>query len=301
MTTPAPPPRPRPEERALVELEEQTSNTVRDLVAAAIAAGLTAAALAALRDAVTGVVRDAVRRAVRLGIAMAVRVGRAGRGRARRRRPTRRPLRVPPTARLEAAAAREIQEAVTQIREDARTASEREISQRAAARLGAIAATAVNQAASAGVDATAQRIGADGIMWIAERDACLTCTALSGHIVKPGERFPTHRTYGDKPLIWRGFTGRPPRHPHCRCRVRPVWGDAQGAAAALRREARRSVVRGFSLPSESEAARLRAAARLLRRGAGLPQTVEEYGWEAVRQGRFPRGRAVPTGAGRRPR
>jgi len=138
-------------------------------------------------------------------------------------------------------------------------------------------------------------------MWVAERDGCLTCTALSGQIVKVGQRFPQNRTFGDKPLLWRGFTGRPPRHPNCRCRVRPVWGDGQGAAVALRREARRSVVRGFSLPSESEAARLRAADRLLRRGAGLPPTVEDYGREAVRQGRFPRGRAVPTGAGRRRR
>jgi len=211
---------------------------------------------------------------------------------------------MPQTTVLEVRAAREIRAVLDQgaavVRSAPNEQAARDAGERVASRLSAVAATAVNQAASMGVDAVARQSGADGIMWIAERDACLTCTALSGQIVRVGERFPANRTFGDKPLLWHGFTGRPPRHPSCRCRCRPVWGDAQGAAEALRREARRSVVRGFSLPSESQAARLRAADRLLRRGAGLPKTVEAYGRDAVRAGRFPRGRAVPTGAGRRP-
>lgn len=319
MTTPAPPQEP-PAEQALVALEEQTSHTVRNLVFAAVAAGVTAAALLAARDAVTRTVRAAVRRAVRLGAQAAAVAARAvptrGRRRARpvpaarRRRAVRRGagaagVRLPPATVLEGRAVREIGEAFEQGAAAVRSAPDqkraRVVAERVASRLEAVTATAVNQAASAGVDAVARQAGADGVMWVAERDGCLTCAALSGRIVRVGERFPQNRTFGDKPLLWRGFTGRPPRHPNCRCRVRPVWGDGQGAAAALRREARRSVVRGFSLPSESAAARLRAADRLLRRGAGLPPTVEDYGREAVRQGRFPRGRAVPTGAGRRRR
>lgn len=319
MTTPPEQPPQPPEEQALVALEEQASHTVRHLVEAAIAAGITAAALLALRDAVTSVVRAAVRRAVRLGAALGARGARLARPRGRgprarvaaRRRPqgarrARRPVppRMPQTTVLETRADREIRVVLDQgaaaVRSAPNQQAAREVGERVASRLSAVAATAVNQAASMGVDAIARQTGADGVMWVAERDACLTCTALSGQIVRVGERFPVNRTFGDKPLLWRGFTGRPPRHPHCRCRVRAVWGDAQGAADALRREARRSVVRGFSLLSESQAARLRAADRLLRRGAGLPKTVEEYGRDAVRAGRFPRGRAVPTGAGRRP-
>jgi len=62
---------------------------------------------------------------------------------------------------------------------------------------------------------------------------------------------------------------------------------------ALKREARRSVARGFSLPSESEAQRLAATDRLLREGAGLPKTVEAAARRAVDRGGYPRGRKVP--------
>lgn len=303
MTTPAEP----PQERELVALEEQTSARVRRVVEAALAAGVTAAALKAAGDAVVAVVLAAVRRAVRLGarvaeLAAAVR----GRGQRPRRggpRARGRAVRPPSTAAPEARAARQVREVVDQAAAAVQRAPDQETArgeaERMTRRLEGVAATAVNQAASAGVDAAARQLGADGIMWVAERDGCLTCQALSGHIVAVGKPFPQKATFGDRPLRWRKFNGRPPRHPHCRCRARPVWGDGQGAAAALQREARRSVVRGFSMPSESQAARLRAADRLLRRGSGLPKTVEAYGREAVRRGRFPRGRDVPSGAGRR--
>lgn len=162
---------------------------------------------------------------------------------------------------------------------------------------GRLAADAVNDAAAAGTMEEARRLGARAVMWVAERDACLHCLALSGVEVRVGGRFRPSLMFADKPLKWRGFNGRPPRHPNCRCRVRPVFGDSSAQREALLREARRSVVRGFSLPSESQAARLRAADRLLRRGAGLPRSVEEYGREAVAAGRFPRGRDLPGGGG----
>lgn len=157
------------------------------------------------------------------------------------------------------------------------------------ARLGT---STVNQAAAAGSEQAAALLGAPGVVWVAERDACVHCLGLAGRVSATG-RFDGAHTFGDKPLAWRGFTGRPPRHPNCRCRVIPWAGENDLVPAALRREAERSIVRGWSLPSESEAARLRAAERLLRRGTGLPRSVARYGRDAVRAGRFPRGRDVP--------
>ncbi|WP_344951421.1 hypothetical protein, partial [Actinomadura miaoliensis] len=163
------------------------------------------------------------------------------------------------------------------------------------AQLRATGTTAVNQAAAAGSAAAATQLGARQLLWVAERDACLTCIALAGEIAPIDTGFSPDITYGDRPLRWNDFSGRPPRHPHCRCHIVPYLGGAQDQAAAdaLQREARRSVVRGWSLPSESEAARIRAADRLLRRGVGLPVSVERYGHQAVAAGRFPRGRALP--------
>lgn len=86
---------------------------------------------------------------------------------------------------------------------------------------------------------------------------------------------------------------------NCRCRVVP-WKDEWAASGvppmpdALRREARRSIARGWSLPTESGAARIRAARELLRTGAGLPRSVEEFAALAVHAGHFAN-RTVPTG------
>ena len=55
---------------------------------------------------------------------------------------------------------------------------------------------------------------------------------------------------------------------------------------SLAREARRSVVKGWALASESQTARRRAAEQLLASGAGLPTTVEERAARAVRSGKF---------------
>jgi hypothetical protein len=288
---------PTGDDQAIVDLEEQTTARVRHAVEAALAAGLTAAAIVAAGTAVLAIVRAAVRRAVQVGAATVARVAPRRRGRRRAR-----PRAVQVSPRLEGVLTRQIRDAVERAVAGLRGMAGEEAARERAAQLGrrlaGIAATTVNQAAAAGVDAAARQAGADGIMWVAERNACLHCTALSGRIVPVGRPFPWRATYADRPLRWAGFDGRPPRHPFCRCRVRAVWGDAQGVAAALQREARRSVVRGFSLPSESQAARLRAAGRLLRRGANLPGDVEAYGRAAVRRSRFPRGRDVPR-AGRR--
>lgn len=156
----------------------------------------------------------------------------------------------------------------------------------------------VNRSAATGVAATAAAAGAERL-WIPERDACLHCTAYAGQTAPTGRPFAGGLTFSKKPLS-RAPVPNPPLHPNCRCRIalyRPEWSRAGAVSIpdALKREARRSVARGFSLPSESESARINAAERLLRSGAGLPKTVEERARRDVERGEFRRGRSVPNG------
>lgn len=149
---------------------------------------------------------------------------------------------------------------------------------------------------AAGVAAETRQVAEDptvdmqpGLLWIAERDGCLHCLALAGHVIAAGDLFPDV-TFGDKPLG--GRVPYPPRHPFCRCRVRPYTGptasrdlSADDPASALAREARRSVLRGWSA-SDSETARLRAADRLVQAGADLPRSVVDRAVRNIREGRF---------------
>lgn len=76
---------------------------------------------------------------------------------------------------------------------------------------------------------------------------------------------------------------------NCRCEVEPL--RSQEYADALRREADRSVLRGFSLESESMKTRIEAAEDLLDRDPDAPRSVIEFARDAVDEGRFPtRGR-----------
>lgn len=136
-----------------------------------------------------------------------------------------------------------------------------------------------------------------GRMWVSERDACLHCVAYSGVVAELGQHFPSDLTFAAKPLKpWHGTLDQPPLHPHCRCRITPWLGSDTdfSLSDALKREAKRSVLKGWSLPSESENARLQAADRLLQQGANLPKSVEQTARRAVRQGHF-RTRTVPNG------
>lgn len=143
---------------------------------------------------------------------------------------------------------------------------------------------AANRAVNAGARSVAEAVGYR-LMWVAERDACLHCLAYSGRVEEPGDLFPGELTFADRPISLPAVP-YPPRHPFCRCRVVPYNGPTSaGAADALQREARRSVLRGDS-GFASEPARLRAADRLLERGAELPATVESRAAAAVRRGRF---------------
>lgn len=165
-------------------------------------------------------------------------------------------------------------------------------------------ATRVDRAATyAVVDANTQAFvdvqrTVDGFarVWHAERDACVACLAYAGRYVSsPDDSFPPGLTYGDRPLQPLGDIAGPPLHPGCRCTLSLVHVEAVvDLSVALQREAQRSVLRGWSLPSESDAVRLRAAEALLKAGTSLPKSVQEYARRAVRDGRFGRGRDQPA-------
>jgi hypothetical protein len=149
-----------------------------------------------------------------------------------------------------------------------------------------------HSAISAGTRAVAEETGAQ-ITWVAERDACLVCLALSGIVVEPGEEFPADATFGPKPMPLFPIDHPtpllgPPRHGHCRCSLRLVRPDDRAShdlPAALKREAQRSVLRGFSNYA-SKPIRLRAADQLLEHPTLLPKTVEARARHDVNRGAF---------------
>lgn len=170
---------------------------------------------------------------------------------------------------------------------------------RAASDMQAAVVQVVNGAANTGIGAVADDLGAQRL-WIAEPDACLTCTGMAGRLADPGDVFdPAHAAaYTPKPRIWPpGPIDAPPIHPHCRCRITVWLGSAAGGTdlpAALRREAQRAVLKGWSLLSESGPARVDAAQQLLARGVNAPASVKAFARAAVRRGQFT-SRTVPTG------
>jgi len=141
---------------------------------------------------------------------------------------------------------------------------------------------AVNQAGNEGSTAIADAAGIPTV-WVAEFNACRHCLAYSGRVTSPGKKFPGGLTYGSKGLNT-GPLKHPPLHPHCRCTVEPL--RSKEYASALRREADRSVLRGFSLESESMGVRIDAAQRLLGRNPDAPKTVVQYAERAVKRGKF---------------
>lgn len=131
-------------------------------------------------------------------------------------------------------------------------------------------------------------------LWVPERDACRHCLAYAGEFEKLNEGFAEGLTFGDKPLTPSAWGGgqirKPPIHPHCRCDIVP-YDSARDIgpvtqAEALKREAQRSILRGWALDSESQPARLRAAERLLRADPAMPATVKDIARRALRRGGF---------------
>lgn len=142
--------------------------------------------------------------------------------------------------------------------------------------------TLVNHAGNAGTTAAADAVGLSTV-WIAETNACVECLAYSGRIARPGKAFPGGLTYGAKSYNTNPVDA-PPRHPRCRCTVEPLV--SREYADALRREADRSVLRGFSLESEPMRVRVAAAERLLARGVDAPKSVKAYAAKAIKAGEF---------------
>lgn len=126
------------------------------------------------------------------------------------------------------------------------------------------------------------RIAKMPMVWVAERDACVRCLAHSGHVVQVGGKFPAGLSFG--PYTYDDAVKTPPLHPHCRCHMEVLNDPAY--AEALQREARRSVLRGYSLESESMGVRIKAAKKLLDDGVDAPKTVQAHAGAAVKRGKF---------------
>lgn len=95
------------------------------------------------------------------------------------------------------------------------------------------ARTITNDELNRGIASVADSLGAR-LLWVAERDGCRHCAALSGRFANKDGEFDWHLTFGKKayepPEI--PFTG-PPRHENCRCRVTPYIGHDTEAALAV--------------------------------------------------------------------
>lgn len=136
-------------------------------------------------------------------------------------------------------------------------------------------------------------------VWIASRDACVRCSAYAGEIIAEGKSFPGGLSWDPKSREANAPAVRPPLHPNCRCRTVPwkaSWKKPGQVSLpeAARREAERSIARGFSLPSESNASRVRALKELLKTNPQLPKTVLAAAKSAANKGTFPKGRSVPS-------
>jgi hypothetical protein len=160
--------------------------------------------------------------------------------------------------------------------------------------------TLVNEQANSAARDVAADVGARP-MWVAERNACATCLALSGHFPGPDGLFDASLTFGPHPLEWTPVGGltQPPRHPRCRCRCTPYFGDDLSPSSfpmVLRRESERSIMHGWALPSEPDSIRQQAASRLLTRivshhgtapsGWKVPKSVEKSTEKRLRKGTF---------------
>jgi hypothetical protein len=146
--------------------------------------------------------------------------------------------------------------------------------------------TAVNEGLDGLIRATAKMR-----LWVTEADACVRCLAYAGRTALVGEPFPGGLSWDPRQRRPQAATvDGPPLHPHCRCRVVP-WSDRWTTSGvpfplAIQREAHRGIAYGTARPSESRAARLRAARELLRTEPDLLPAVEARARAALRTGRF---------------
>jgi hypothetical protein len=142
---------------------------------------------------------------------------------------------------------------------------------------------AINDAGNEGVIEVAD-VAVVSLVWVAEFDACVECLAYSGQVAGPGDSFPGGLTFGEVLSAESESLPGPPLHPNCRCTVEILADPSY--ASALRRESIRSVLRGFSLPSESMGVRVDAAERLLATNPTAPKSVIKVAETAVKAGEF---------------
>lgn len=153
------------------------------------------------------------------------------------------------------------------------------------------ARTVYNAELNAGIAGAAVASGAR-LLWVAERDACVTCLALSGQVIDPADAFDQTLTFGAKAYPVRDYVDgelvdielkHPPRHPRCRCRVTPWFGhDTAGALDVTRdwAEARREAVANGDQAAVLAADRAVAAARASA-ATDLPTTLRREAERSV--------------------
>lgn len=112
------------------------------------------------------------------------------------------------------------------------------------------------------------------LIWQPERDACVRCQRYAGQFRARGEKFTDGLTFDPDATEPKGKLTGPPLHPNCRCELEIIpRAAADDNSKALRREAERSILKGWALPSESNAARVRAAQELLNSNVIAPKSV----------------------------
>lgn len=148
----------------------------------------------------------------------------------------------------------------------------------------------VNTAVNEGLEAVV-RASAKTRLWVSEGDACVRCLAYAGTIASVDGSFPGGLSWDPRQRRTSAeAVDGPPLHPNCRCRTVP-WNDSWTADGvpfplALQREAQRSIAYGIAGPSESRAARIRAARELLLTERDLLPAIQARARTAVRTGRF---------------
>lgn len=194
------------------DLEDTATEEIAAAIAAAIAAsGPTGAALLAAADRITTTVTTAVRTAITRGARVFARL-------AGIRTPE------PPPADDIARITRSLNvgQGITYILTDAarglaRAEETAEHLARTRRRLQRDAATKITAGYSEGAAHQAQTARTN-LVWTTrgDRNVCPVCRSLNGTVVGASELFD------DGPTQWEWFTGRPPAHPNCRCRLRPA-------------------------------------------------------------------------------
>jgi hypothetical protein len=150
-----------------------------------------------------------------------------------------------------------------------------------------------NRASNEGILTVADASPGVVTVWVAERDGCVHCLAYQGH-KRERMGYPAGLTFGKKALSDKPVS-MPPLHPNCRCTQLVLKTIvAQPVIDGLLREAQRSILRGWSVESESNSVRVDAARRLLAKNPSMPKSVQTYARSAIKAGKFKRGRDFPV-------